>query len=547
MQINLYRFKNSIVFLCGLCLSLSVFYSRGLITYALPAVSTFNIDLVNRGNIALSNGSIEYNNNKGYFSNYIDISGYDNLSLSSFSYTLYAKNQTNITDMNRINYHYYDKDKKYISRQEQVVDYASYSTSGDSVYPYKAVYVFPSYTLFIPDNAVYMVISLKNNGAADKKANEWIIPEINPCVMSYNYDDGSFNVGIYGVGGVRFPLNVSGSYKDYNGEFPYYGSDVLLTGSANSLQNSYVTLSGFDKAYYDLDLYINIDIIPQSKTLNNPNVVITGQFDKSGLTSPLLQCSYPNVVVTSIPKELNYKIGDSTIYGTAIQYEAKNINNNGVNYVWDSSIKSKSSVELHIYGTTYISNEFTIGLLYDALVNCRNFPQQSYQNINQILDFKLQYSVSGIVQKSPHTFGSEIEGLESIDESINNQTNEMIKEHEEEIQKGQETSDELSSSLDNVTSTLTAVEILKLPWTMLKDLYNAIIKDGQTTLTFPSFELMGYTLWESYDFDLNILDTKFTVLFKSLRLISGIIICSAFGMYIRNYFIRLFGGDVEVD
>lgn len=543
MQINFHRFKKPIAFLCGLCLSLSVFYSRGLITYALPVEKTVTLSLSNVGMVN-GDGSINNSGVRNYYTDMYDCSLFSGTTITLNPYTFSGTTTRNaLNDCYRLYCYFYDEDRIMISNTNIL---GSPSWSGTS--PNFTFTCTINGTFNVPSNAKYIRFSMRNWTGTSVQPNYDVIYNT-PLDVSfkYTYDDGSFNVGIYGVGAVRFPLNVSGSYKDYNNEFPYYGSDSLLTGSANSLQNSYITLSGFDKAYYDLDLYINIDITPKSKDLNDPNVVITGQFDGSSLRNPLLQCSYPNVIVTSIPKELNYKIGASTIYGTAIQYEAKNNNTNGVNYIWDSTIKSKSSVELHIYGTTYISDEFTIGLLYDALVNCRNFPQSSYNNVNQILDFSLDYSVSGIVQKSPHTFGSEIEGLESIDESINNQTNEMIKEHEEEIQKGQETSDELSSSLNNVTSTLTAVEILKLPWTMLTDLYNAIIKDGQTSLIFPSFELMGYTLWESYEFDLNTLDSNFPVLFKSLRLITGIIICSAFGMYIRNYFTRLFGGDMEVD
>lgn len=135
----------------------------------------------------------------------------------------------------------------------------------------------------------------------------------------------------------------------------------------------------------------------------------------------------------------------------------------------------------------------------------------------------------------------------TVIDAVDEQTEWMKEQAQKEEDEANKTGKDLSDTLGNVTGVLSTVEILKLPWTMLQDLYNAIIADGETSLTFPSFSMMGYTIWDSYTFDLKTLDSQFSVLFESIRLVSGIMICVAFGNYIKLFFGRVFGNNQEVD
>lgn len=131
----------------------------------------------------------------------------------------------------------------------------------------------------------------------------------------------------------------------------------------------------------------------------------------------------------------------------------------------------------------------------------------------------------------------------SDNEALNEIVDQNEKFHEEEKTEATNAGNDLGSTLDDVTGTLTKVEILKLPWTMLSDLLTAISSDGEKTLTFPSFQLMGQTLWPSYTFSLADLDSQFSVLFESVRLVSGVMLCVAFGNYIRSFFTKIFGKE----
>lgn len=546
MQINSHRVKKVVAFLCGLCLSVSFWFNRGLITNALPAYQYIPVILDDVGMLTMYSGALDSSRKSCYYNaDYIDITNYDSLYLESFSFSGTSNKTMLNAEPYNLYYMCYDSNKSFLGWR-QFTGSVSYNGSS-SPYNFTATINGGSFNFY--SNTKYIRFTMRN--LTGNNNNDYNVFYSSPIEyrLRYTYDDGSFNVGIYGDSGVRFPLNVSGAYNpDYEeGATGWlYGSQILLSGSANSTAYSSITLNGFEKAYYDIDLYINIDLDATIRELNDFHTGVSKY--NNNLDMPYVECGYPSVHVTSIPDGLNYNISQNHINGRAIKYTAKNAWSSGMKLEWDTyKNDTQSTCLLHVYGTVYISNELTIPLLYTANVTCRNFPQFAYIDTSDLLRFGLDYSVNGIVQKSPHTFGSEIEGLETINESINNQTNEMIKEHEEEIQKGEETSSELESSLENVKSNLTAIEILKLPWTMLQDLYNAVIADGVTSLTFPSFELMGYKLWDEYVFDLSSLDSSFPVLFKSVRLITGFLICFAFGNYIRSYFTRLFGGDVEVD
>lgn len=104
--------------------------------------------------------------------------------------------------------------------------------------------------------------------------------------------------------------------------------------------------------------------------------------------------------------------------------------------------------------------------------------------------------------------------------------------HQEEMDKTDEAVDGVNGGLDDVTSSLTAWEIFTMPFTLLKDFVKAITSDGETTLTFPSVQIMGYTIWPSYSFNLNVIAERFPLLVNSMHIIFGIMVCLAFIKYL---------------
>lgn len=119
--------------------------------------------------------------------------------------------------------------------------------------------------------------------------------------------------------------------------------------------------------------------------------------------------------------------------------------------------------------------------------------------------------------------------------------------HDQEQQEAEKAVEQLNSGLDQLTGTLTSWEIVSMPVTVVGDLVGALRSDGSTGLTFPSFSLMGYTLWPSYTFDLNVIKEKFPVLYNALHLITGIMVVGWFIRYLWRKWHLLVGDDMPED
>lgn len=116
--------------------------------------------------------------------------------------------------------------------------------------------------------------------------------------------------------------------------------------------------------------------------------------------------------------------------------------------------------------------------------------------------------------------------------------------YEEEQEKTLEAIDSVGSGVTEITGTLSSWEILTLPVTVMKDFVKALASSGDASLTFPSFSLMGYTLWPSYTFDLDTVSEKFPLLCNSLHLISGILVVIWFLHYLWRKWALITGDDL---
>lgn len=142
---------------------------------------------------------------------------------------------------------------------------------------------------------------------------------------------------------------------------------------------------------------------------------------------------------------------------------------------------------------------------------------------------------------SDSTDSSLLEQIRDEQKAQNDLENER---YEQEQDKIHEAADTVTSSFDEVTTTLTSWEIFTMPVTLIGEFVTAISSSGSTSLTFPSFELMGLVLWPAYTFDLQYIASTFPVLYNALHLISGILIVIAFVRYLWRKWSILMGDDM---
>jgi hypothetical protein len=135
---------------------------------------------------------------------------------------------------------------------------------------------------------------------------------------------------------------------------------------------------------------------------------------------------------------------------------------------------------------------------------------------------------------------SQLGVLGDIDNTIKDQ-------HQEEIDKAEETGSSVTGSSNQLTGTLSAWEIFTMPFQLVKDFVQAISSDGNTGFTFPSFSMMGYEIWPSYTFDLNTIKSNFPVLYNGVHLVSGTIVVSGFIHYCWRKWSILMGDDMPED
>lgn len=163
---------------------------------------------------------------------------------------------------------------------------------------------------------------------------------------------------------------------------------------------------------------------------------------------------------------------------------------------------------------------------YEASVYVQDFEYYMDIDFNHISDSTIDGTLSDIYQEQV------------------NQNQKEDERYQEEQEKTQEAIDSATDGLGQVTDTLTSWEIFTLPFTLLKDFVTAIASDGETTLTFPSFQLMGATLWPSYTFDLMTVEKHFPLLVDSLHLIFGILVVIWFLRYLWRKWHIVTGDDL---
>lgn len=191
---------------------------------------------------------------------------------------------------------------------------------------------------------------------------------------------------------------------------------------------------------------------------------------------------------------------------------------------------------------TISGNSFNIPINFDFTVT-----DTYYDNFHKFVEWPQMIFDSDLVNYSAGYFTiniTRISGSNSTD-GILGDINDTIKDqHQEEVDKAEETGSSVTDSSGQLTGTLSAWEIFTMPFQLVKDFAQAISSDGNTGFTFPSFSMMGYEIWPSYTFDLNTIKSNFPVLYNGVHLVSGTIVVSGFIHYCWRKWSILMGDDL---
>lgn len=150
--------------------------------------------------------------------------------------------------------------------------------------------------------------------------------------------------------------------------------------------------------------------------------------------------------------------------------------------------------------------------------------------------------VSGSYSLVSSSTGS-IDAIQGVTNAVDRVDNTLNKQHQEEVDAADKASSDVVSGVGQLTGVLSSWEIVKMPFTFVSDFAGAITSEGSTGLTFPSFTLMGYTLWPSYTFDLEVIKEQFPLLYNSLHTITGIMVVGWFIHYLWRKWSLLTGDD----
>ena len=145
------------------------------------------------------------------------------------------------------------------------------------------------------------------------------------------------------------------------------------------------------------------------------------------------------------------------------------------------------------------------------------------------------------IQLSNQTSSEILEDIASEQKKQQDIENERYQQEQDTIKQATGTA---SDGLAAVTETLSSWEIFTMPVTVTKDFITAITSSKEAVFTFPSFSLMGQTLWPSYSFSFDKIAELFPFLCNSLHLVSGILVVLWFLRYLWRKWSLVTGDDL---
>ena len=291
---------------------------------------------------------------------------------------------------------------------------------------------------------------------------------------------------------------VPSSMSDFSGDSIYNYVYVYPVRIPFRVQVSNFDGNALFDSYFKFDLKYDIQGFDSSKV----NYMVD-------LSTPWLESSDPNI-------SFNASAGDPYGYGFDI---------------FNASINNGTSSEFYYCFNLYLS--FSSSAQLTNFGNyCKITLENTYFNVNS----------SRIISSSlPGTV------LDQINQGIQEGNAQDKEFHDQEEELANNATDNISSGVDQITGNLSTWEIIVMPFDLLKHFVDSIEADGNTGFTFPSFNLMGQTLWPSYTFDLDTIKDQLPFLYNSLHVIFGILVVLAFIRYCWKFWNYFFGQrDEEV-
>lgn len=203
------------------------------------------------------------------------------------------------------------------------------------------------------------------------------------------------------------------------------------------------------------------------------------------------------------------------------------------------------------YFAPILASSPSIALRFDFIystIASQSLLSDFYSYDTYVLDLDIFGGMNGGYSRVPFTFVSPNASTDSILGSVNdsiNDVNDTIKqEHQEEIDKADQATSDVTGGVGQLTGTLSSWEIITMPFNLVKNFAQAIAGDGSSAFTFPSFSMMGYQIWPSYTFDLQTVASNFPVLYNGLHLVSGTVVVTGFVRYLWRKWALLVGDDM---
>lgn len=179
-------------------------------------------------------------------------------------------------------------------------------------------------------------------------------------------------------------------------------------------------------------------------------------------------------------------------------------------------------------------------LYISALISPTVFPDSFLYEVTVTLQ-SLELSNLEFIHISDQASSSVLEDIAAEQKKQHEIENERYEQEQESISQANNTA---SDGLAAVTETLSSWEIFTMPVTVISDFITAISSSREAVFTFPSFSLMGQTLWPSYTFNLDTIAEMFPFLCNSLHLIGGILVLIWFLHYLWRKWALITGDDL---
>lgn len=312
-----------------------------------------------------------------------------------------------------------------------------------------------------------------------------------------------------------FSLEVSASGRDVNdASLRVYSPSGALDIYPTVSSVPHISSSAPGTSFYSNFFHYAFSGIAMFQFASKQDSVLTGNYSFSSQVKVDLQLDLASVPDSYSNHVVNVHFPESS--------DLTFIYAGSPSFVFDSS--GHCSFTFTVFGNTFLrGGYFSIPISYD--VSCvyvtsspvSKAPGRGKLDVTYTASFNgslVWVSASSSVQSS----------VDAVNDTLKNQ-------HQQDINSANGTANNATSSSQALQGTLSAWEIFTMPFTLLRQFLGILSAPGNASLTFPSFSLMGYKIWDSYTFDLNVIKTSFPLLYNGLHAVSGILVVTAFVRY----------------